>query len=290
MRVTFCGVRGSTPAPGAAFLRYGGNTSCVAVQAADEPIRLLLDAGTGIAGVTAMLDGPYDGTILLGHLHWDHTHGLPFFGAGGAAGSRVRVLMPQQEPDAETVLARAFSPPHFPILPAQLGDGWTFAGIEEGEHHIAGFDLLAREIPHKGGRTFGYRVSAGGHSLAYLSDHSPSSLGAGPDGLGERHEAALALADGVDVLIHDAQHRAAEFPGVGYLGHASAEYAVALGEEAGARAVVLFHHAPGRSDDDVDAMVRSVQHPGLVVLAAHEGLVMDLAEVGQEGPPSALLT
>jgi ribonuclease BN (tRNA processing enzyme) len=92
------------------------------------------------------------------------------------------------------------------------------------------------------------------------------------------------------VLIHDAQHRAAEFPGVGYLGHASAEYAVALGREAGARAVVLFHHAPGRSDDEVDAMLRSVQHPGLVVLAAHEGLVMDLAEVGQEGPPSALLT
>jgi phosphoribosyl 1,2-cyclic phosphodiesterase len=290
MRVTFCGVRGSTPAPGAAFLRYGGNTSCVAVQAADEPIRLLLDAGTGIAAVTPLLDGPYDGAILLGHLHWDHTHGLPFFRAGGAAGSRVRVLMPQQEPDAETVLARAFSPPHFPIVPAQLGDGWTFEGIEEGRHAISAFDVLAREIPHKGGRAFGYRVASAGHSLAYLSDHSPTSIGPGPDGLGERHEAALALADGVDVLIHDAQHRAAEFPGVGYLGHASAEYAVTLGREAGARTVVLFHHAPGRSDDEVDAIVRSVQHSDLNVIAAYEGLAMDLAEVGQDGPPSALLT
>jgi phosphoribosyl 1,2-cyclic phosphodiesterase len=290
MRVTFCGVRGSTPAPGAAFLRYGGNTSCVAVQAADEPIRLLLDAGTGIAAVTALLDGPYDGTILLGHLHWDHTHGLPFFGAGGAAGSRVRVILPAQEAAPEAVLERAFSPPHFPVVPAQLGAGWTFEGIDEGPHDLGDFQVLAREIPHKGGRTFGYRVSAADRSLAYLSDHSPSSVGAGPDGLGERHEAALALADGVDVLIHDAQHRAAEFPGVGYLGHASAEYAVALGREARARAVVLFHHAPGRSDDDIDAIVRSVQHPDLEVIAAYEGLAMDLAHVGQDGPPGALLT
>ncbi|MDQ1539780.1 MAG: hypothetical protein QOH29_506, partial [Actinomycetota bacterium] len=68
MRVTFCGVRGSTPAPGAAFLRFGGNTSCVAVQAADEPVRLLLDAGTGIAAASALIDGPYDGAVLLGHL------------------------------------------------------------------------------------------------------------------------------------------------------------------------------------------------------------------------------
>ena len=276
MRLTFCGVRGSTPAPGAAFLRYGGNTSCVAVQARDEPVRLLLDAGTGISAVTALLDGPYDGAILLGHLHWDHTHGLPFFAAGGRPGSRVDLLLPAQGAPAEDVLARAFSPPHFPIVPAQLGTGWTFGDVEEGEQQLGDFAVLAREIPHKGGRAFGYRVSAGGRSVAYLSDHSPTSVGPGPDGLGERHEAALALAAGVDVLVHDAQHRQDEFPGVGYLGHASAEYAVALGREAGARTVALFHHAPSRTDDEIDAIARSVQAPDIRVLAAYEGLVLDL--------------
>jgi phosphoribosyl 1,2-cyclic phosphodiesterase len=279
MRVTFCGVRGSTPAPGAAFLRYGGNTSCVALQTADEPVRLLLDAGTGIAAVTGLLDGPYDGAILLGHLHWDHTHGLPFFAAGGMAGSRVRVLLPAQGAAPEAVLERAFSPPHFPIVPSQLGPGWTFESIEEGTHSVAGFDVLAREIPHKGGRAFGYRVTADGHSIAYLSDHSPTSVGPGSDGLGARHDAALALADGVDVLIHDAQHRASEFPGVDYLGHASAEYAVALGREAGAGTVALFHHAPTRTDADVAAIEASVQESDLAVIAAYEGLVLDLADV-----------
>jgi phosphoribosyl 1,2-cyclic phosphodiesterase len=281
MRLTFCGVRGSTPAPGPDFLRYGGNTSCVAVQARDEPVRLLLDGGTGLSAVTALLDGPYDGAILLGHLHWDHTHGLPFFAAGGRAGSRVDVLLPAQGAPAEDVLARAFSPPHFPIVPSQLGPGWTFGEVEEGEQHVGEFAVLAREIPHKGGRAFGYRVTAGGRSVAYLSDHSPTAVGPGPDGLGERHEAALALATGVDVLVHDAQHRQDEFPGVGYLGHASAEYAVALGREAGVRTVVLFHHAPTRTDDEIDAIAASVQAPGIDVLAAYEGLVLDLDHLGR---------
>ncbi|MHB8508697.1 MAG: MBL fold metallo-hydrolase, partial [Candidatus Dormibacteria bacterium] len=81
MRLTFCGVRGSTPAPGRAYVRYGGNTACIAVSHVEEPPRLVLDAGTGLPHVGRLLDGaPFNGTILLGHLHWDHTHGIPFFG------------------------------------------------------------------------------------------------------------------------------------------------------------------------------------------------------------------
>ncbi len=286
MRVTFCGVRGSTPAPGQPFVRYGGHTSCVALALDAEPVRLLLDAGTGMQAVTPLLEGPYDGSVLLGHLHWDHTHGMPFFAAGGRAGHRVRIVMPSQGASGEALwqgtsgeqlLQRCMSAPNFPIVPSQLGAGWTFEDIDEGRFEIEGFDVLAREIPHKGGRTFGYRVTGDGGSLAYLSDHSPTSIGPGPDGLGERHEAALALTDGVDVLIHDAQHRAEEFPGVGYLGHASVDYTLALGREAGVGTVVLFHHAPTRTDEEIDDMLADAQDRGVAVVAAYEGLVLDNA-------------
>lgn len=277
MRVRFCGVRGSTPAPGADFLRYGGHTSCVALARAGEPIRLLLDAGTGLQAVTPLLDGPFVGSIVLGHLHWDHTHGLPFFGAGFRPGHRVSVRLPRQGAETgEAHLQRALSPPNFPIVPAQLGPGWSFTDLDEGPHDVEGFTVTAREIPHKGGRTFGLRVEADGGSLAYLSDHSPIALGPGPSGQGELHPAALALAAGVDLLIHDAQHRAAEFPGVGFLGHASPEYAVALGRAAGARTVALYHHAPSRTDDEVDAILAEVGPSDGFVLAAHEGLELDL--------------
>lgn len=277
MRVTFCGVRGSTPAPGPDFVRYGGHTSCVAFSRGERAPELLLDAGTGITAVTKLLGGrPFTGSIMLGHLHWDHTHGIPFF-AGGRDATRIELYLPEQGDSAEAVLERCFSPPHFPIVPSELGPGWSFDGLAEGEHRIESFDVLAREIPHKGGRTFGYRVSHGGVSVAYLSDHSPTSVGPGPDGLGERHEAILALATGADVLITDAQHLASQFPDVGYLGHASVEYDVEVAREAGVRTLMLFHHDPWRTDDEIDEIerhARALAGDDLKVQAAYEGLVL----------------
>lgn len=283
MRVTFCGVRGSTPAPGADFLRYGGHTSSVAFSTDEQAAPdLVVDAGTGLTAVTALLDGrPFDGSVVLGHLHWDHTHGLPFFTGGTAAGSRVEVHLPAQGSgeSAEQVLERCFSPPHFPVVPSQLGAGWSFHGLEEGRHRIEDYDVLAREIPHKGGRSLGYRISHGGASVAYVSDHSPTAWGPGPDGLGARHDHVLELARDADVMVHDAQHRASEFPDLEFLGHASPEYSVELAREAGVRTLVLFHHAPDRTDDQVDEILadaRRLAGDDLVVHAAYEGLVLDL--------------
>ena len=65
--------------------------------------------------------------------------------------------------------------------------------------------MLAREIPHKGGRTYGYRISDGRSTLTYMPDHCPTAFGEGPDGCGEYHPAALELAAGADLLVHDAQ-------------------------------------------------------------------------------------
>ena len=91
-------MRGSTPAVGSAFVRYGGNTSCVALSSsADAAPVLVLDAGTGLQRLSLDLGGaPFAGTVLLGHVHWDHTHGLPFFSAGDRPDSRVRLCMPRQ--------------------------------------------------------------------------------------------------------------------------------------------------------------------------------------------------
>ena len=276
MRVVFCGVRGSTCAPGIDFVRYGGHTSCVALAHDGEPPTLVLDAGTGLRNVTKHLDGrPFRGTILLGHLHWDHTHGIPFFTAGGETDSDVTVVMPAQG-DPEQVLARAFSPPHFPVTAAQLQGRWRINSHEPGWSKIEGFEVLAAEIPHKGGRTFGYRVTDGRATLAYLSDHSPIAAGTGPDGLGAYHEGALALARDADVLIHDAQHTAAEFESRSFLGHATVEYAVGLAEAAGVRTLVLFHHDPARTDDEIDALVAAHAGGTVEVIGGAEGLTIDL--------------
>jgi hypothetical protein len=168
------------------------------------------------------------------------------------------------------------SPPHFPVSPTELGTGWTFERLEVGTHVVEGFEVTVREIPHKGGQTFGFRISDDDATVAYLGDHWPLALGPGPDGLGERHSAALELAAGADVLVHDAQFLATQFPRVSYLGHSSVEYAVALAIEAGARHVVLFHHAPERTDDEIDAIVTERANSTVPIRAAAEADVICL--------------
>ena len=277
MRVHFCGTRGSTPVSGAGQARYGGNTSCVALAHDGQPPALVLDAGTGLQQLPRALGGePFRGTILLGHLHWDHTHGMPFFRSGLLPGHRVDVYLPEQGEDAEELLARVISPPHFPIFPRQLGDGWSFNSLSPGHYEFEGFSVDAREIPHKGGRTFGYRVSDGTSTVAYMSDHSPISLGPGPEGLGEYHEAAVELTRGADLLVHDSQHTAAELPRLAFLGHSAIEYVVGLAQHAGARRVALYHHDPWRTDDEIDELAAKQATAPVNVFAAYDGLVVDL--------------
>jgi phosphoribosyl 1,2-cyclic phosphodiesterase len=272
VRIVLCGVRGSTPAPGVEFARYGGHTSCVAIahDAATAPV-LVLDAGTGLRRLSGLLDGePFRGTIALTHLHWDHVQGLPFCPAIDRPDAQVRLLLPGADGTAAIdVLARGMSPPHFPITPAELLGAWTFEAIEPGDREIEGFRVTVAEVPHKGGRTFGYRIEDGQTSIAYVPDHGPARA----DDFGG---AVAALVAGVDLLLHDAQHTAEEWPARAHFGHASAEYAVELGTKCGVGHVVLFHHDPNRTDDEEDRLLARFDTAGPVVSAAAEGTVLAL--------------
>jgi phosphoribosyl 1,2-cyclic phosphodiesterase len=240
---------------------------------------LLLDAGTGVRRLPELLaDQPFRGTILLTHLHWDHVQGLPFFGSGDREDARVRLFLPSDEvrTDAGELLARMMSPPFFPIGPTQLRGDWEFGLIPCGAFEVEGFSVVAIDVPHKGGHTVGFRVSDGDSSVAYIPDHCPTALGPGPDGLGEYHEAALELAGGVDLLIHDSQLRSEEVEREGSFGHAAAEYAVRLGTMAGAARVALFHHRPDRDDAEVERTVCRFAESPVPVIGAQEATTLAL--------------
>ncbi len=278
MRAHLLGVRGSIPTPGLPFVRYGGNTSCVALAHDGEPPSLVLDAGTGIQGLTTVLDGdPFNGTLLLTHLHWDHVEGLPFCTAVDRDDARCDLYLPAQ-PDGSTAtatLARMMSPPNFPIGPEGLLGSWTFSSLAPGTYALEGFTVSATEVAHKGGTTFGYRVSAGDSVVAYIPDHCPTSYGPGPDGWGDYPADVVALVRGADVLIHDAQLTADQLPEGAAFGHAAMEYAVGLGALAGVSSVVLSHHSPRRTDDMLDGVAdryRSATKPSVTVAA--EGSVI----------------
>ncbi len=278
MKVSICGVRGSVPITGPDFMRAGGDTSCVAISHDGEPPTLILDAGTGVRRVTDLLGGrPFRGSIMLSHLHWDHVQGLPFFPAGDRPDAEPTVLLPEQGPPALDLLTRIMSPPFFPILPTDLQGRWSFEGYDRGARRVEGFEVVARDVPHGGGRTMGLRVSDGRASVAYLPDHGPQELGPGDDGLGVIHEAALELVSGVDLLIHDAQYTAAELPAHAHFGHSAADYPVALAARCGVPRVLLFHHDPCRTDDQLDAILAGLRRPeGVEISVAREGETIDL--------------
>lgn len=271
MRVLFCGVRGSTPAPGAEFVRVGGHTSCVAVAHDGGPWSLVLDAGTGLRRLTDHLDGrAFVGTMLLSHLHWDHVQGLPFFAAGDRDDSRVRVLMPEQDgATAVDVLARAMSPPHFPIGPEGLRGDWCFESLTPGTHRIEEFDVEVADVPHKGGRTFGFRISDETGSIAFVPDHHPDAV--------TSPELSRVLAD-VDLLVHDAQFLASEQAVADAYGHSILDDALRIAVECGARTLALFHHSPARRDDDVEAIGRDAAAGGMNVIVAHEEDIVEVRD------------
>lgn len=250
MRVRLNGVRGSTPAAGPEFVVVGGHTSSIAIAHDDGPWCLLVDAGTGLVSVTALLDDqPFRGSILLGHMHLDHTQGLPFFVAGDQPGSRVDIVVPAQEGlSAEALLDRCYSPPHFPIRLGQMKGAWSFTAIDAGVHEIEGFTVHAADIPHGGGRTLGYRISDGTSSIAYMSDHGPAA--GDPDSLAP----ALALSQDVDAVFHDSHFTPDEQLRFADYGHSTPLIGVDLAIRAHARRLVLIHHAPRRSDEAVHEM------------------------------------
>jgi len=271
------GVRGSTPAPGADFVRYGGHTSCVAVvpPGAVAPT-LVMDAGTGIRSLPDLLgSAPYRGSILLSHLHWDHVEGLPFCRAVDRDDSRVDLYVPEQEGvTARDLLARTMSPPSFPIEPEGLMGTWRFRSEPEGVASIEEFEVTAAEIHHKGGRTLGYRVASATGSFAYLPDHAPSRGMTAP---------AWALVEGVDVLLHDAQFLESERGLADAYGHATVEETIELAEKAGVGLLVLFHHSPVRTDDELDALLDDVESSVRIVVA-REGMRIPLGGTPESEP------
>lgn len=254
MKVTLWGTRGSLASPGPDTVSYGGNTACVEVRGEDGSC-LVLDAGTGVRRLGAEI-GPETQRIdvLLTHLHMDHVQGLGFFGPLYRPDLEVHLWGPASSTlDLGGRLARYLSPPLFPVRLRDLPCRLTLHDVPLGSFQIGAFELSAALICHPG-PTVGYRLREGTRSLAYLPDHEPA-LGSFRFPARPEWTSGYALAAGADLLIHDAQYTAAEYPKHVGWGHSALPQTIAFAASAGVKQLVAFHHDPGHDDRLIDRLI-----------------------------------
>ena len=294
MRVRFWGARGSLAKPGPSTLRYGGNTSCVEVRSAAGTL-IVIDCGTGLhelgQALASQQTPPTKGHVLISHTHWDHIQGIPFFAPFFMAKTEWDIYGPKGIGHSlRELLAGQMQYAYFPVELDQLDAKIRYHELVEGTFQIDDVTVRTRYLNHPA-LTVAYRLEVDGAAIVYASDHEPHSrhLATGKGQmLGEdlRHCEFLS---GADLVIHDAQYTAQEYPSKLGWGHSTIEYALAVCRVAGAKRLALTHHDPSRSDDAIDRLVDQARADlgdgsGLEVFAAAEGQVLDLAGSGNAAP------
>ena len=272
MRVCLWGTRGSIASAGPDTVAYGGNTSCIELEAADGTV-LILDAGTGVRRVGDTYHEPRRLDILLTHLHMDHIQGLGFFGPFFRDDFDVHIWgPPSTTQDLRTRLTRYLSPPLFPVRLRDVAARLQLHDVPAEPFQLGGLTVCARTVIHPG-PTLGYRVSDGRATVVYLPDHEPA-LGTGSFPDAPEWTSGHELARSADLLIHDAQYTPEEYAQRQGWGHSRTGDAVGLAAQAEARRLVTFHHDPAHDDEELDAMLeeaRGLAPDGLEVLPGREG-------------------
>jgi phosphoribosyl 1,2-cyclic phosphodiesterase/CheY-like chemotaxis protein len=287
VRVQFWGTRGSIAKPGPSTARYGGNTSCIEVRSARGTL-LILDCGTGghslgqelIAAGTEGLRGH----ILISHTHWDHIQGIPFFDPLFVRGTEWHIYGPKGLGQSiRETLAGQMQYAYFPVTLDQFGAKIFYHDLVEGSFEIDDLKISTHYLNHPA-LTLGYRLEGDGVAVVYACDHESHSrmLATGRGDFSGQDLRHAEFVRNADLLIHDAQYTAEDYPAKLGWGHSSVEYVVKLGQYAQVKRIALTHHDPLRDDAAIDhllAKARTLCASGdsLDIFAAAEGQIIEVA-------------
>ncbi len=240
--LTFWGVRGSIACPSPDYVTFGGNTSCIELEVADQ--RIILDAGTGLRelGNHYLRGDVREATMLLTHTHWDHINGFPFFKPAYTPARTFRIMAGHLgEGGVRNVLSGQMADPTFPVPIEAMRSRLEFEDFKAGDDFQLGGLVHVRTaaLRHPNGAT-GYRIEHGGRAVCYVTDteHIP----------GKPDQRVLGLIEGADLVIYDCTYSDEEFPERVGWGHSTWQEAIRLCRAANVKRLAIFHHDPDNDD------------------------------------------
>ena len=279
------GARGSTPTPGARYLRHGGNTSCMSV--AHEGQVFIFDAGSGIRDLGQEL---MDGTVLklnlfVTHTHWDHIQGFPFFMPAYSPDFEITVWGAEGfGKDLESIFRGQLDRDYFPVQMEDMQSSLRFRHLTENPVMIDGVKVHWEYAQHPGA-TVGYKIEIGGRKIVWLPDNEFLQGYTGdPEDLTRDHPLVapyrkiIEFCSDADVVIHEAQYTNEEYiMKIGW-GHCSVSNACLLMKFANVRRWIVTHHDPTHDDDLLEdklgltrQILGRIDHP-MEVQHGHDGL------------------
>jgi len=302
MKVRFWGVRGSIACPGIETVEFGGNTSCLELRFGKKNRLIIIDAGTGIRALGNHLvqndlpKGPIKTEIFITHTHWDHIIGFPFFQPIYIEGTKLKVYGPItfEEDTIENIMGDLLRYRYFPVLHGELTADIDYFQLGECEMDLGdGISLKTKYLNHPL-LCLGYRFEFKGKVLCTAfdtepfrnvfstdpnaPDYDPVASEKGGEAVREENQKLLDFFHGADILIHDCQYTKKEYfaSKIGW-GHSYFEHAINSALEAGVKKIVLFHHDPPRTDQELFALEKRCHEymenqSALEIVVAREGM------------------
>ena len=280
-KLSFWGVRGSTPTVDPATWRYGGNTPCLELIAPDGT-QLILDCGTGLRMLGSRWAMPDAGRlpethIFVTHYHWDHIQGIPFFSPLYAENNEFHFYSFRSKFLGRDSLKQVFETqmalPYFPVDMSAMNAKRKFQEVAGGDSFTIGENkITTRWLNHPQG-CLGFRIDTPAGTVTYATDNEPGDA--------ELDKSLRELAEGADIFINDAQYTPEQLASTrrGW-GHSTWLEGARVARETNAKTLVLFHHDPDSTDRMVDSILRQAREEFDSVFAASEGMVITLGAPG----------